>query len=344
MPGKSSRLYRQTHATVSLRKLIPALFFLVFCLSCSKSVPKTTSTVPPSDTTAVTPSLYNPVPLDTLYDWVRIGRITYTMLDIWFTSATVGFITNDSSLFKTVDNGITWSKISNSSNVDIFNLQFVDDQNGFVQGASKLGITQDGGTTWVFKNLPSTSAIYFQFTSPTIGFYSDAVQTIQKTSDAGNHWTSISNTAQKSFPFYFLDSSMGFSMYNGDCNKTADGGLNWVTKKTQVATNGQGYYKMQFLDTLTGYCATPAGLSKTTDGGVTWANCLPSTTRFMIPYFIDAGNGYCLDNDAIYKTTDGGQHWTLSCKLNNDRFSGSHFLDMSTGWASTFGGYFLRLK
>jgi len=101
---------------------------------------------------------------------------------------------------------------------------------------------------------------------------------------------------------------------------------------------------MQFIDSLIGYCATHKGLLKTTNGGLTWINCLTAITKFMIPYFIDTYNGYCVNENAIYKTNDGGANWKTSCKLNTDRFSGLHLLDMNTGWASTFGGYFLKLK
>jgi hypothetical protein len=103
-----------------MKILILILLTCAIYMSCSKSTPNTTATVPPTDTTVTNPpqpapSLSNPIPLDTLGDWIRIGRVAYTLYDIWFTSGTVGFITNDSSLFKTVDNGITWQKIPNTS-------------------------------------------------------------------------------------------------------------------------------------------------------------------------------------------------------------------------------------
>jgi photosystem II stability/assembly factor-like uncharacterized protein len=213
-----------------------------------------------------------------------------------------------------------------------------------VQGAQQLGITHDGGTTWVFKSLPSQGGFYFQFVSTTTGFYGDYLLGIQKTSDGGNHWLPISGNTQKNCPFYFLDSLTGYSMDNGDFSKTINGGSNWVVKTAQVTHFTNGYFKMQFLDTSTGYCATPTGLFKTTDGGSTWVNNLPVVTTFMIPNFFDVNNGYCVTGNIIYKTTDGGLHWKLSTQLTGDTFSGFHFIDMNTGWASSFGGYVLRLK
>jgi hypothetical protein len=353
-----------------MNKLLTAILFVSLFFSCSKSTPPPTAPTPVTPVTPVTPttpttpttplvptspvppiSLSHPTPLDTLLDWVRIGRVAYLLEDIWFTANKVGFITNDSSLFISRDNGDNWSLIPNTNFNDIFNLQFLDNQNGFVQGVSELGITNDGGNTWVFRQLTTKSVTNFQFVSATTGFYLDPSKGLYKTYDAGNNWTSLSTPQhqyQGNFPFYFLDSLTGFSLNGGNSNKLSNGGFNSVVLSINAFSFfPQGYYKMQFIDSSTGFSGTLNGLIKTIDGGKSWANCLPisgSTTSFMIPYFFDSNNGYCLDRNTIYKTTDGGSNWTISCKLTNDYFSGFHFLDMNTGWASTFGGYVLRLK
>lgn len=348
-----------------MNKLLLCIFTVCFLLSCSKTTPPSTPATPTTPSTPNTPatpvtpstpvapiSLSHPIPLDTLYDWVRIGRVANDLEDIWFTANNVGFITNDNSLFMSRDNGNTWTPIPNTTFANIFNLQFVDNQNGFVQGNNELGITNDGGNTWVFKLLPSNSAEYFQFVNATTGFYLDPSKGLYKTYDAGNNWTSIPapqfQQYQQNFPFYFLDSLTGFSMNNGNFNKLTNGGLSSAVITSNVTTYSQGYYKMQFIDSSTGFSATPKGLIKTIDGGKTWITCLASssslTSSFMIPYFLDSNNGYCIDRNIIYKTINGGLSWTISCQLTKDSFSGFHFLDMNTGWASTFGGYVLRLK
>ena len=328
-----------------MKIFIPVLLLISLFYSCSKSGQNPLPTPPDNIVDSLRiPSLYNPIPLDTINDWVRIGRVVYHALDIWFTSNTDGFITNDSLVFVTHDNGITWSQIPGTLHPYLENLQFLDDQNGFVQGDSQLGITNDGGNTWSFKSLPDYSPLYFQFVNVSTGFYADDVQGIKKTADAGIHWTSVLTNAQKNFPFYFLDSMKGFAMSGGDFNVTTNGGSGWTIKTAHVTTYDQGFYKMQFTDSSTGYCGTPTGLLKTIDGGTTWTNCLPTSTKFMMPYFFDAGNGYCISGTAMYKTTDGGKNWTISCQLNNDRFMGFHFLDMNTGWACTINGYILKIK
>jgi photosystem II stability/assembly factor-like uncharacterized protein len=324
--------------------LLTLLAFTLF-ISCSKTGAPSTATPPDPPVVPVPPiSLSHPVPLDTLYDWVRIGRVTYSLIDICFTTPTTGFITNDSCIFVTHDNGNDWEKIPNTDHLYIDNLQFIDDQNGYGQGHNSLGTTHDGGATWVFKDFNSNTALNFQFVSVSTGFLSDG-QGIQKTQNAGASWSNVLSSTQSNYPFYFLDSLTGFSMSGGNFNKTTNGGSGWILKTSNAGTFiGTGYFRMQFIDSSVGYCATSNGLIKTTDGGLTWINCLPSSTKYMIPHFFDSQNGYCMDWNTIYKTTDGGLNWNVSCKLSTDRFSGFSFRDMNTGWASTFGGFVLRLK
>jgi photosystem II stability/assembly factor-like uncharacterized protein len=134
-------------------------------------------------------------------------------------------------------------------------------------------------------------------------------------------------------------------MVNAHFNKTTDAGNSWQVLSSNITdTSFKSYFRMQFLDTLNGYFGSPNGLFKTSDGGKSWTNCLVRQTTFMVPHFFDKNNGYCLAANTIYKTTDGGNNWAVSCKLGQDDFSGMHFLDINTGWATTFGGFVLRLK
>jgi photosystem II stability/assembly factor-like uncharacterized protein len=316
-------------------KRIPFII-LPFCLylSCSKS-------------NSTSPSTPTPVELDTLHNWVKSSQISSELDDIWFTDNKNGFSVSATSMFSSTDSGNNWIKIPNTDNFKVFNIQFVDNQYGFVQGTGQLGITRDGGKNWSVKSINSGYAYTFQFLSPSTGYYNDYNKGIYKTVDTGTTWTQILNGTGKgpNFIFDFVDGLNGFSMINANCSKTVDGGTSWNLLASNITSpDFSSFYKMQFLDTLNGYCGTPSGLFKTTDGGKSWNNALAKATTFMIPYFLDKNNGYCLAANVIYKTSDGGTNWTISCKLGTDDFSGMYFLDINTGWATTFGGYVLRLK
>jgi photosystem II stability/assembly factor-like uncharacterized protein len=284
---------------------------------------------------------------DTLYNWIKSSAVSNELEDIWFTDIKTGFILSSGSVFSSVDSGNSWTKIPNTDNFQAFNMQFIDGQHGYVQSTTQLASTSDGGQTWTLKTLPSGHAFTFQFLTTTTGYYSDYTNGIYKTADGGKNWNLILNGAGMgpNFIFYFPDSVNGFVMINANCSKTNDGGASWHLLDSNITTpNFTNFYKMQFLDTLYGYCATPNGLFKTTDGGKSWNNMLARQTTFMVPYFLDKNNGYCIAANTLYKTTNGGTSWTVSCQLGKDDFSGMYFFDVNTGWATTFGGYLLKLK
>jgi photosystem II stability/assembly factor-like uncharacterized protein len=314
---------------IPLIALIACLFF-----SCSKN---NSSSSGPS----------TPTPVDTLYNWVKLTNAGFELDDVWFTDVKTGFVAAAASLYTSVDSGNTWSLIPNTSTFQVFNIQFLDKLNGFVQGTKQMASTNDGGQTWSLKPISSGNGFTFQFITTSTGYLNDYTKGIYKTVDTGRTWTLLFDGTGKgpNFIFDFLDTTTGFSMVNANCSKTNDGGNSWQLLASGITdTSFQSYYKMQFLDTLYGYCASPAGLFKTTDGGKSWSNILSRATTFMFPHFFDRNNGYCIAANTIYKTTNGGSSWTVSCQLGQDDFSGMHFLDINTGWATTFGGFVLRLK
>jgi photosystem II stability/assembly factor-like uncharacterized protein len=322
------------------RIIFVPIVFLV-CMSCSKNN-QSSSTTPPIGT--------NP-PTDTLNSWVPGGSVggSSDLQDIWFIDNQNGFIISaiPNQLFSSSDGGLNWIPITGTSGFSMINLQFLDKLNGFAQGSNQIESTVDGGVHWSITQLPTGTAINFQFVNPMTGFYNDESTGIYKTVNGSISWNQIviSTGGQQLIPFYFLDTLNGFMMNNGNFSKTIDGGAHWQLVSSNVEVpNFTGFFKMQFLDTLNGFCAGPNGLLKTTDGGITWSNSLNVAAGLMVPYFLDTKNGYCLQNNHIYKTTDGGATWTVSCELVNGTFSGLHFLDMNTGWACTLEGKVLILK
>ena len=303
-------------------------------VSCTKS-DSGPSTVPPTSE------------VDTLNGWIKSIKIASELEDVWFTDNKNGILSSSSSLMISSDSGNTWTAIPGTSNYQMINIQFLDSLRGFCQSVSQLGRTYDGGKSWTLKPLASNYGFTFQFLTPAVGFYNDYSKGIYKTVDSGNTWKLVldGTGTGPNFIFDFLDTLTGYTMVNANCSKTIDGAQTFQPLATNITGSAFiNYYRMDFTDTLTGYCGTPAGLFKTTDGGKTWVNKLARETTFMVPSFLDATHGYVIAANTLYVTTDGGNSWNVSCKLGQDDFSGMHFLNMNTGWVSTFGGYVLRLR
>jgi photosystem II stability/assembly factor-like uncharacterized protein len=318
-----------------MRKFLIIVLTASLYLSCSK-----TNSASGGGNTPVVP--------DTLNTWVKTKQVAASLQDVWFLNSQSGIVASGNSLYSSADSGNTWTAIPNTASLQAFNLQFTNNLNGFAQSSSQLGTSNDGGKTWIIDSLVTTSAINFQFINSSTGFYDDINSGLYKTTDGGAHWAQsvggIDSLFQQSFPFYFLDSLHGFIVTFGNFSKTDDGGATWQMVDSNVTQdNFTGFYKMQFFDSLNGYFSSPQGLFLTTTGGISWQNVLPSS-GFVIPYFLDINNGYCGVGNRLYQTTNGGQSWAVSFALGNDVVSGLHFLDMNTGWASTFNGYVVILK
>lgn len=298
---------------------------------------------------------YSPINIspnpDSLLSWHQIASANgQKILDIWFTSLSTGYCsTSDSNIYQSLDSGKTWSKVPTTSSSVVQNFFFLNSQYGFAQGASKIDITRDGGNTWTTKSLPTGNALGVFFISPSTGYYCDLSYGVYKTTDTCNTWTLVYHSSSGNLGYYpyFLNSNTGFvASSDGILSKTSNGSASWQQIASNVASNAtsqQSYNTLLFLDSLNGFYGTKAGLLKTTDGGTTWNVVNANGGNVNIVKFLDANTGYYLSDAAIYKTTNAGQSWTTSCKLGSDSFFGMSFINSSTGWACTNGGYIYRI-
>jgi photosystem II stability/assembly factor-like uncharacterized protein len=302
------------------------------------------------------PPVY-PVPPDLLMSWTVEATIPGIPLeDIWFTSAARGFTLGD-KIYQTMDGGLSWAAIPNTSEIDNFiNLFFVNAQFGFAESFSQLASTVDGGNTWTVKALPTQSGQTIFFVNPSTGFYGDEKGGgLEKTINSGTNWvTSFNNMIIPEYYYpYFLNADTGFvATGSGAFASTSDGGQTWQSKQGILPVNQypESYNQLLFQDQKHGFYACPSGIMKTIDGGQTWQQVLMDLVdgtygnTINVVRFVDANTGYYKGVSAIYKTSDGGQSWRLNCQVRADYLVGMYFLDIHTGWACTSNGRILRLE
>ena len=299
------------------------------------------------------PTPVQQTPKDTLNNWKKItvapGR---PIIDVWFTSASTGFIISGNSIiYQSKDGGDTWDSIPGSkTTLPLVYLFFQSPQYGYAIGPSFMQITRDGGQTWTQKKLPSQGALNFSFVTPSTGFYNDIYTGVYKTTDTGNTWVNVyhdPNGQAGVYYSYFFNDMKGYVITGlGTVAKTYDGGASWIQKATNIISppvNGEDFNLIQFVDSLTGYFPCRYGLYKTTDGGSTWNNIFARGGRLNIIKALDANNAYYVSDSAIFKTTNGGQSWTEDCRLVSESFLDMSFIDVNTGWACTSKGSVLKL-
>lgn len=172
--------------------------------------------------------------------WFEIQSWQESLYSVFFVKNTnVGYMLGSSSgsggdIFKTVDGGINWSIVYNSSmNSPYFSsIYFTDTNNGYVGGNGIFLKTTDGGLTWtnMISNNSIINSIYF------VNF------------DVG--YAICSNL--ESSKYYFL--------------KTINSGLTWDSLPQQYITN---IYSLYFTDISNGYVVGDSGnILKTTNGGI----------------------------------------------------------------------------
>lgn len=151
-------------------------------------------------------------------------------------------------LFKTVNGGKNWNKLSNGDTLmDINSISFPSRDTGYITIAPEWGIKGR----------------------------------ICKTSDAGRTWKTIYAGGGWNYSIYFINNSIGYIASTGNCStvgarsviidKTTDGGQNW--RSFMIDTLGFCvFYSIYFTDTINGWVAGPSGTILHTNNGGTIIN------------------------------------------------------------------------
>ncbi len=204
---------------------------------------------------------------------------------IQFITATIVYAVGDENaggngtFIESTDAGLSWSDLSTNTGVigvDLDNLFFLDANNGWVIGE---------------------------------------LETVLKTTDGGENWTS-QNTAMGSSDdlksIFFLDANNGYvGGEEGLLYHTTDGGANWTLQPSGTTETINNIF---FHNGSSGIAVTSGGNIITTADGTSWdlqADVNGAAESWKAIQFVDANNGWVVGSGGfIFKTTDGGANWT----------------------------------
>ena len=181
----------------------------------------------------------------------------------------IGFASNDTSTFKTIDGGFNWMEVEKTS----YYMSFVSIDTGYGTNYDNIYKTVDGGWTWNKINDDNVTlpVSCISFPSNNIGYASgwDAGKTF-KTIDGGLSWFEVNSRWFHSLSFVSEDIGYGGNL--SSIYKTTDGGVNWY--KISTSSN----FSISFPSEGIGYALISEfsqifELVKTTDDGATWTNC-----------------------------------------------------------------------
>lgn len=218
---------------------------------------------------------------------------------IEFVNATVGWILESLSIWRTNDGGNTWretlSVLTAGFRGQPTRLYPIDDKTLIVTGTEgQICVTKDGGETWNitrladdvdFRDVSFADQLRGWICGSRSGEASAPV--VFRTTDGGTSWIDITPTNQVMIP-----SSVSFV-----------GNQGWLAGHRQVKNDHP--VPMEGV------------LLHTTDGGTQWTTMPVDSDDpfFSIVRFINKEHGWLTGRDGIYRTEDGGKTWRTTLKL-----------------------------
>ncbi len=171
------------------------------------------------------------------------------------------------------------------------------------------------------------------FPNDQTGYNAGTGGTIQKTTNAGTNWITLTSGTTDHFEgISFANTETGWVCSdNGTIFKTTNGGANWVQQVSGTANQLECIY---FLNTQTGFSCGRFVTSRTTDGGTTWLpGSFPQDMTGIS--FINAQTGWgCCWGGFVYKTINGGVNWAQQNTGILVHIHGIYFTDSQNGWIS----------
>ena len=302
-----------------LKELIALLLVVLLILSCSKDKP------------IVSSSNYKSLPFN--------GA---DLLNVFFLNSTQGYTAERNGVIrKTVDGGISWSKLNTGTILNITSVFFLNDSIGFAGGefmtecitndCNKSAIllkTRNGGTTWTKEFKPDIARFYGMY------FFNEAVgigilmsmeskMVVARTDNAGSTWNyldlNITNSRFGNVEIIVKNTTCYILGDNRRIFKTKDRGINWDSLYTPVQSVNAG-----FVDENTGFITDNSSIFKTSTGGFNWQKVNNNFSLFGKVHFSSELNGIAIGykmgytggdwptaiSSRIYSTSDGGVTWT----------------------------------
>jgi photosystem II stability/assembly factor-like uncharacterized protein len=239
-----------------------------------------------------------------------------------------------SGLYKSTDDGRSWSRLENGLNSPSISALAIDPLNSATVYAGTFGDgtfkSTDGGASWsaVHVDLPSTfgftfiAALAIAPGNPGI-IYALGSSEFFRSTDGGVHWSSVllgasgmavaPGSPNTIYAFNFgCDPAIGCF---GFIDRSTDGGVSWNVVNSDGFNFSSSAVNPRDPNTLYG---GGSGVFKSTDGGVSWSsfsNGLPANLSddFVRALAIDPSDPNIVyagtAGAGVFRSTDGGAHW-----------------------------------
>ena len=259
--------------------------------------------------------------LDNGLTWEAVSLYTIPDFSPWRMPGGTIFFTASNHLYRTSDDGASWTEVGNSNNINLgVNSMLALPSGRLLLTTNRLYFSDDDGLTWSEMNV----GVDRPYELLPVGLAGDAVLGLGKggiyrSSDGGLNWNFSSwgiRSARVNQMVFFPDSVRLATTPYG-LWKTTDSGLSWevLLKDTSDAYN----YSQSYLDCLNAdsfiFCMGNRML-RTLDGGQTFTDITPGNLfygNYTIELFIDPVEAvlYCTTEEGICRSYDWGISWQV---------------------------------
>lgn len=273
-----------------------------------------------------------------------ITKITNVMSNALFACGDNGTLAYGNTL------GSSWSLKNQGTSAKIKDIYFMNNQTGWAANEwDQLLYTSNSGINWSLTapvGLERLEGVCFtnNNTGYVLGLTNNdeggSTPTINKTTNGGSSWQTISFTGSNPMSLQFVNNNDGFMLAKNGANsvlhRTTNAGVNWLNY-----TTNQEIYDCYFTTQTNGWMCGKNGLiMRSTDGGATWSTQSTSVSDSLLSvYFRNASFGWaCGTNGRIIATTNGGVNWSTQTSGTNKTLTSIEFGSTIIGAVCGSGG------
>lgn len=235
------------------------------------------------------------------------------------------FAATSSGIYKSVDSGATWRRLSGSVECEEINVLAINPLNSnLVYAGSNQGLfrSMDGGISWAQTGIGLTSDFVLSLAISPLQpdtLYVGCDTGIFKSSDKGDHWSPVGPGLPSSniwaLAVHPSDPRRIYAGTDEGIYSTSDGGQTW--RLTSRGLPPDEHVLTIVIDPQTPqtlYAGTSGGIFRSSDGGNSWSAIAPQGDKELVsvivqdpqePRIIYAVFGY----RNVRKSTDGGNTW-----------------------------------
>jgi hypothetical protein len=271
-----------------------------------------------------------------------------TIYAIVTTGASTVYAASDSGVFRSTDNGATWSLSSTGLSVNgaIRGLAVdpTNDQRLYAATGDGIFVTTNGGATWALAGtLTQGTTCVSVAPSSAATLYACAGGTIYRSTNSGLNWSVSASGLDFPFNVSFSsqDANVAYASSQGGVVKTTNGGASWSAINSGLPSPAVVYWvTANPTDANVVYAASWTGVYKTTNGGTSWASSTSGLNQYPSAFAIHASAPSTIvaaTSNGMYRSTDAGATWvgpaagTVSMQMKSVAIRASSSSDVYAG-------------